>query len=247
MGRWSTIITEKFLAWLNIPPAQNWLDVGCGTGALTKVIFDQYQPLRIFAIDPSKEFIDHAQQSLTDPTVLFKVGSAQSLDIKSNSIDAVVSGLALNFVPQPEEAVSEMVRVTKPGGKIGVFLWDYADRMEMLRYFWDAARELDASAKELDEGVRFPLCQEELLDSLVRDAGLKQVELIPIEISTEFQNFDDYWTPFLGNVGPAPNYNMSLNHEDRQKLENPLRERLPFNHDGSISLIARAWAVKGVV
>jgi hypothetical protein len=138
-----------------------------------------------------------------------------------------------------------MLRVAKPAGKIGIFLWDYAEGMQMLRYFWNAAVELDSRAKTFDEGVRFPLCREGQLESLVRQAGLNEVEATPIEVKTVFKNFDDYWQPFLGNVGPAPSYTMSLNQKDRQSLEDKLRRSLPVEDDGSISMMARAWAVKG--
>jgi len=245
MGRWSILIAEKFLDWLSIPPARSWLGVGCGTGSLTKLILETQHPKEIISIDSSSDFISYAQQLITSPSVRFKVGLAQSLDLDSNSMDAVVSGLVLNFVPQPEDAISEMLRVTKPGGKIGIFLWDYADGMQMLRYFWDAAVELDVSAAAFEEGIRFPLCQAGQLESLVLEIGLKQVEATPIEVTTVFQNFDDYWMPFLGNASPAPGYTMSLKQKDRQKLEDKLRESLPIDDDGSISLIARAWAVKG--
>lgn len=245
MGRWSTLVAHKFLDWLAISPARSWLDVGCGTGSLTKPILEMYQPKEIISIDSSSDFIEHAKHSITSPSVRFKVGLAQSLELDSNSIDAVVSGLVLNFVPQPKVAILEMLRVTKPSGKIGVFLWDYADGMQMLRYFWDAAVELDNNANDLDEGIRFPLCQKGQLESLIREVGLKQVEATAIEVKTVFQNFDDYWQPFLGNVGPASNYTMSLDQKNRQKLEDKLRKSLPIDDNGSISLIARAWAVKG--
>ena len=245
MGRWSNLVAQKFLRWLDIAPARTWLDVGCGTGALTRLILESYQPREIIAIDSSADFISHAQRSITNSSVHFKVGLAQSLDLDSNSIDAVVSGLVLNFVPQPIEAVLEMLRVTRPGGKIGIFLWDYADGMQFLRYFWDAAVKLDQNAREHDEGVRFPICREGQLESLVREAGLKQVEGTAIEINTVFQSFDDYWQPFLGKVGSAPSYVNSMDPENRQKLEDKLRTSLPIGADGSISLTARAWAVKG--
>jgi SAM-dependent methyltransferase len=245
MGRWSVLTAQIFLSWLAVPPARSWLDVGCGTGSITNLILEMIRPKEIVAIDSSSEFISYAQKTITNPTVRFKVGLAQSLELSSNTIDAAVSGLVLNFVPQPEVAISEMLRVTKPGGKIGIFLWDYADGMEMLRIFWDAAAALDNRAKELDEGTRFPLCQEGQLESLALEVGLKQVEARPIEVATVFQNFDDYWLPFLGNVGPAAGYAMSLKQEDRQKLEDKLRDSLPIDDDGTISLKARAWAVKG--
>jgi len=245
MGRWSTLVAQKFLSWLAMPPVRSWLDVGCGTGSLTKLILETCQPKEIISIDSSSDFISHAKHSITNPIVHFRVGLAQSLELDSNSVDAVVSGLVLNFVPQPEVAILEMSRVTRPGGKIGIFLWDYEDGMQMLRYFWNAAVELDNNAKEFDEGIRFPLCQEGQLGTLIQEVGIRQVEATAIEVETIFQNFDDFWQPFLGKVGPAPNYVMSLNQENRQKLENKLRKSLPIDDNGSISLIARAWAVKG--
>ncbi len=247
MGRWSRLIAQPFLAWMAIPPAQNWLDVGCGAGALTQQILAAQQPNAVISIDSSPEFITHAQQMVIDQRVRFQVGLAQSMALDSNAVDAVVSGLVLNFVPQPEEAIAEMIRVTKPKGTIGIYLWDYADGMEMLRYFWDTAVNLNPAAKQFDEGLRFPLCQKGNLERLMQKSGLKQVEATPIEATTLFQNFDDYWTPFLGKVGPAPSYTTSLSQENQQQLETQLRQSLPINQDGSIPLIARAWAVKGIV
>jgi len=245
MGRWSNLVAEKFLDWLAVPPRSSWLDVGCGTGALTKLILQTCQPKKIISIDLSSEFIFHAKQSTTDPVVSFQVGKAEVLELETNSVDAVVSGIMLNFVPKPEAAVAEMIRVAKPGGTIGIFLWDYADGMQMLRYFWDAVVELNSKAKELDEGLRFPICREGQLEALVKQAGLKNVEVLPLVIKTEFKNFDDYWIPFLGNVGPAPSYVMSFGENERQELKNKLLETLPLEKDGTISLMARAWALKG--
>lgn len=247
MGRWSVLIAEKFLDWLSVSPGGSWLDLGCGTGSLTKLILQTSEPKEIFAIDSSSEFISHAQQTITNPIVQFQVGLAQALELESKSVDAVVSAIMLNFVPYPETAIAEMMRVTKTDGTIGIFLWDYAGGMEMLRYFWDAAVELDNSANAFDEGIRFPLCREGRLASLVREVGMQQVEATSIEVKTTFQNFDDYWNPFLGNVGPAPSYTMSLSQADRKKLENRLRTALPIDHSGSIPLTAKAWAVKGTV
>ncbi|MEN8173013.1 MAG: class I SAM-dependent methyltransferase [Chloroflexota bacterium] len=247
MGRWSRLIADKFLNWLAVPPASYWLDVGCGTGALTQQILHDSQARKIVGVDSSIDFVKFAKQSILDPTVDFREGLAQSLDMSSDTFDSAVSGLVLNFVEQPEDVLSEMIRVTKPGGKIGIFLWDYADGMEMLRYFWDAAAALDRDAAALDEGLRFPLCQAGELEGLIRNSALKEIEAVPIEVTSVFKNFDDYWQPFLGKVGPAPSYAMSLDPENRLKLESRLRKNLPISDDGSISLNTRAWAVKGTV
>lgn len=245
MGRWSTLVAQRFLNWLAVPPGHSWLDVGCGTGSLTRLILESHQPKEIVSIDASPDFISYAQRSILNPSVHFRVGLAQSLDVDSNSIDTVVSGLVLNFVPQPKAAMLEMVRVIKPGGTIGIFVWDYAEGMQMLRYFWDAAVELDPTAIPFDEGARFPLCQEGQLALLFQEVGLKRVEATAIEVKTVFPDFDDYWQPFLGNVGPAPAYAMSLEETTRQELEDKLHTSLPMDRNGAISLTARAWAVQG--
>ena len=115
-----------------------------------------------------------------------------------------------------------------------------------MRHFWNAAAALDPAAAELDEGRRFPLCNPGPLTGLFQDAGLTRVEVQPIDIWTVFQDFDDYWSPFLGSQGPAPGYTMSLSGTDRAALRERIRLSLPFAQDGSIPLMARAWAVRGV-
>ncbi|HEV2892287.1 MAG TPA: SAM-dependent methyltransferase, partial [Actinomycetota bacterium] len=152
----------------------------------------------------------------------------------------------LNFVPDPALAVREMTRVARPGGPVAAYVWDYAGRMELIRHFWDAAAALDPAAAALDEGRRFGVCQPEPLARLFRDAGLAEVDVRPIEVPTRFRDFDDYWGPFLGGQGPAPGYALSLDEPRRAALREELRRRLPFAADGSIPLVARAWAGRGV-
>jgi hypothetical protein len=119
--------------------------------------------------------------------------------------------------------------------------------MQFLRHFWDAAAVVDSAARELDEGSRFPLCRREALTILFRNGGLGDVSCEPIEISTAFTSFDDYWRPFLGGTGPAPSYVASLVADRRAMLARRLEERLPRGPDGTITLTARAWAVRGTV
>ena len=134
------------------------------------------------------------------------------------AFDAVVSGLILNFVPEPDGALSEMARVVRLGGVLAAYVWDYAEGMQMMRHFWDAAVALDPRASEMDEGRRFTLCNPEPLSDLFRTAELKKVEVRAIDVPTVFRDFDDYWSPFLGGQGPAPGYAMSLSQERGGRL-----------------------------
>jgi SAM-dependent methyltransferase len=168
-----------------------------------------------------------------------------SLPFEDESFGAVVSGLVLNFIPDPHAALAEMVRVAQPGATVAAYVWDYAGGMQMMRYFWDAAIALDPAAAEKDQARRFPICRLEPLTELFTGARLTAVEVQPIEITTHFRDFDDYWSPFLAGQGPAPSYVTSLSDDRRTALRERIRSALPAAPDGSISLISRAWAVRG--
>jgi hypothetical protein len=148
-------------------------------------------------------------------------------------------------VPDKLRAAAELARVTRPGGEVALYVWDYAGRMELMRRFWDAAIALDPGALRFDEARKSPICQPEPLRALFEGAGLSRVETRAIEVPTTFRDFDDYWTPFLGGQAPAPAYCRSLTEDARTQLRESLRASLPANPDGSIPLVARAWAVRG--
>ena len=245
VGLWSRMIAREFIPWLAIPTAKRWLDVGCGTGALTQTILDVAEPDAVTGVDPSEGFLAHARATITDPRARFLVGDAQAAPIKSESIDAIVSGLALNFVPDTARAAAEMARVARPGGTVAVYVWDYAGEMQFMRYFWDAAAAVDPQARELDEGPRFPICHPDALERLFSAAGLRDVTTRAIDIDTTFHDFDDYWKPFLGGQGAAPSYLMRLNEQRRAAIRERLRAMMPTTADGSIALVARVWAARG--
>lgn len=245
VGRWSRLVAKEFLTWLLVPARKDWLDVGCGTGALSEAILEGGMPNAVKGIDPSAGFIAYAKARLSARHATFEVGDAQSLPVESASFDAAVAGLVLNFVPNPALAVAEMARAVRSGGVVAAYVWDYAGKMELMRYFWDAAVALDRAAFDLDEGRRFLLCQPTPLAELFKLAGLGEVEVRPIDVATRFRDFDDYWSPFLGGQAPAPGYAMSLSEERRAALRERLRSDLPIAKDGSIHLIARAWVARG--
>lgn len=246
MGRWSRRVAREFIKWLAAPAGGGWLDVGCGTGALSQSVLQLAERARIKGIDRSEGFVDFARGQVQDGRVRFEVGDAEALMDGDGTFDAVVSGLVLNFIPHPERALAEMARVTRAGGVVAVYVWDYADGMQFIRHFFDAAIALDARAVEHDEGPRFQICHPDALKRLFESTGLRNVEVRPIEIPTVFRDFDDYWSPFLAGQGPAPSYAMSLSEEHRVALRERIRSGLPHNPDGSISLTARAWAARGV-
>lgn len=244
MGRWSKLVADSFVDWLSPKVGLRWLDVGCGSGALSESILRKSDPEVVFAIDQSEGFVRTAQERL-GPRATCKVGEAFSLPIDNASVDMTVSGLVLNFISTPEQTLAEMRRVTTSGGTVAAYIWDYAGKMEFLNHFWDVAVELNPSASDLHEKRRFANASAEVLSAVFDRSGIKDVEACPIEIETRFADFDDYWKPFLGGQGPAPTYVLKLKDADRDELRDALQNRLPIKQDGSIRMSARAWAVKG--
>jgi len=245
VGRWSRLVAREFVAWLQVPPGSRWLDVGCGSGALTETALAEAEPESIEGVDTSEAFVAYAASRVTDPRASFAVADAQALDRPDAVYDAVASSLVLNFLPDPARGAAEMRRVARPGGVVAGYVWDYAGEMQLMRRFWDAAAELDPEAADIDEGRRMAGCNPADLEALFAGAGLEEVETRAIDVPTVFADFDDYWSPFEGGQGPAPGYCVSLPPDRRAALRERLRETLPAAPDGSISLVARAWAVRG--
>jgi len=244
MGRWSRLIAISFIKWLSPPPALHWLDLGCGTGSLSEAILANASPASVVAIDPSEKFIAFAERRLTDSRINFWVGDALHLPVGPHTSDIAVSGLVLNFIAEPATALRAVSRTLRPGGTIGAYVWDYAGKMEMLRYFWDSVVALDPRARDMDEGVRFHICQPDELAKVFTDAGLQHIEVTGLEIEMAFTDFSEYWMPFLGGQGPAPGYIAGLDTDRRAALEKRLLAALPISQDGSLRLAARAWAIK---
>lgn len=246
MGRWSRPLALRFLAWLAQRHGQRWLDVGCGTGALSAAIIDHAAPTLVIGVEPSTEMLAAATASLGARAALHQ-GSAGRLPLGDDTVDITVSSLVLQLLPDAPRALHEMSRVTRSGGIVAAAVWDYALRARFIRLFWDAAASADPRAAALDEAVQHPLCDTEKLAALFEGAGLQAVRTGAIEIETRFANFDDCWQALLHGEGAAPQYVAGLDEASRQRLRKALRSRMPVGPGGATSLAARAWVVRGTV
>jgi SAM-dependent methyltransferase len=245
VGRWSRRVAERFLPWLDVGRGAAWVDIGCGTGVLSRTILELEDPDSVVGVDPSSAFLSAARTSIRDPRVMFVEGAAEAMPLAAASADAVVGGLMLNFVPDVGRALAEMRRVVRPESVVAAYVWDYAGEMQLIRRFWDAAAALDPAAAELDQGARYPICRPEALEAAFADAGFEEVAVSAIDIPTIFEDFDDYWAPHLRGVSTAPRYVVSLDADARERLRTRLESTLRTEPDGSIALTARAWAVRG--
>ncbi len=247
VGRWSRLVARSFIPALGVEAGAGWLDVGCGTGALSATILDVADPASVVGVDPSADFVAAARIAVPDERATFEVGDAASLPVEPGRADALVAGLVLNFIPELPAGLGSMRRATRPAGRVAAYVWDYADRMELIRRFFDAAIAIDPRASDEDEGARFPLCSPDGLRAAFEAAGFDSVVTWSIDVPTVFVDFDDYWRPFESGVGAAPAYAMRLPVDQRDAIRDRLRATLPTAADGSISLVARAWAVRGEV
>jgi SAM-dependent methyltransferase len=243
MGRWSRQMALEFLRWLTPPRRAAWLEIGCGTGALTATLIAECNPKSILAVEPSKDFIAYARSMVPDKRVTFEIGDAGKLPAQDGTMDIVTSALVFNFIPDKLAALAEMKRVLKPSGFLSFYVWDYpGGGMGFIDEFWKAAAEVDDKALALDEAKRFPFCTADGLAALCRDAGLRSPAVDPLEIETVFPDFDAFWRPFTLGAGPAPGYCMALPEDQRERLKAILIRNL--GAEGQIRLVGRAFAVK---
>ena len=245
MGRWSSMLAEPFLDFAQVGDGMSVLDVGCGTGAVSSAAARRVGNGSVVGVDRSAEYIDYSRLRANDKC-RFEVGDAQTLFFPNASFDAAISMLALNFVPDSQAAAREMARVTRRGGLVAAAVWDYGGQMQMLRKFWDAVVKIDPEAERLDE-KHLPLCSEDDLGRLFKEAGIVEIQSRPIVIETRFASFDDYWEPFGEGQGPAGAYVASLSLDQRRRLKDNVERRLTASSTGEIELKARAWAAKGSI
>ncbi len=243
MGRWSRKIATKFVEWLAPAHDADWLEVGCGTGALTKTVLSSCSPRSILATDQSADFVAHAHDDIDDSRAHFEVADALHLPSDDASVDIVVSALVMNFIPHTQNAFAEMHRVLRPGGLFAFYVWDYpGGGMGFIDAFWKSAAEIDSDAIALDESARFPFCTKAGLAKLCEEAGIPDATIVAIEAETSVADFEAFWHPFTLGAGPAPGYCMNLDEDKRKALKDRLAAKL--GTVGTVTLPARAWAVK---
>jgi SAM-dependent methyltransferase len=240
MGRWSHPLAVAFADAVGAASGPTAIDVGCGTGALTRELVRRLGGRAVAAVDPSEPSV--AACAAAAPEADVRVGNAETLPFGDASFDLAVSQLVVNFMTDPVLGVREMRRVTRPGGTVASCTWDYGDGMTMLRVFWDAAVALDPSAP--DEALAMSYCTPTDLERLWDEAGLAEIRTDALVVERSYVDFEDLWEPFTFGVGPAGTYCASLDGDRREALRRECFRR--FGEPvGPLSLTARAWLVCG--
>jgi SAM-dependent methyltransferase len=244
IGRYGRELARALMDAAAVRPGGRAIDVGCGPGALTTELVAVLGAERVAAVDPSAPFAQACSTRL--PGVRVEVATAEALPFEDGGFDHALAQLVVNFMADPPAGLCEMQRVTRPGGTVGVTVWDYAGEMTLLRRFWDAAVALDQSAADLDEGRSMRYCHPDELGELLSSAGLEAVNVAPAVVAAAYDDFEDLWQPLELGVGPSGAYAAGLSAEGRGTLKEELRRRLGVADD-PFRLTARAWIATGQV
>jgi len=250
MGRWSARLARSFLHFAGVRDGQHVLDVGCGTGSLSRVVLASGATIKVTGLDPVATYVTFARHAMPESRAQFQIGNADALPFLDQSFDAALALLVLQDLSDPGKAVREMARVTKAGGVVATCLWDFQHGMPMFSLLWRAAEavapEAVARQRRQNPGPRHTGLDE--LRNLWESCGLEDIRTTTLELAMQFASFDDYWQPFLGGSTPTSAFAVALDAETGGALVRALRRNLPnLQPDGSFALPARAWAIKGSV
>lgn len=247
MGRWSRRLAGPFLDFAGLTDGGRILDAGCGTGALSAELLVRTEQAQIVGIDISPVYVAHAQATITSPRITFETGDLTALPCADAEFDQVCSQLVLQFVPDTELAVRELVRVTKPRGRVSAAVWDSRGGLTFYRLFLDTAAMLDPAADALrSRTFTRPLTRPGELAQAWEAAGLVDRLAGEITFRTVFASFDDYWAPLEGKDGPIPAYLRSVPSDIRGQIKEAVRRAyLDGEDDGPRSYAATTWVVTG--
>lgn len=249
MGRWSARLAPSFLRFAEVRDGQHVLDVGCGTGNLSRALVSLGPTITVAGLDRATEYLTFAQEAAAHPRARFQLGAAESIPFPDAKFDAALALLVLQDFTNARQAVSEMTRVTQPGGVVAACLWDFQDGLPMLSLLWQAAEAVapDAVLRNRSQNLRPPHATSSDLVSLWRRCGLCDIKTATLELPMEFSSFEEYWQPFLGKSTPTSGFAAALNQQTDCALARDLRQKIPgVEADGSFVLPARAFAIKGI-
>jgi SAM-dependent methyltransferase len=240
MGRYSRSLAVAFADFAGVAAGQSALDVGCGPGALTSVLVDRLGAGAVSACDPSPNFV--ADCAARHPGVDVRAGRAEAIPFDGGGFDRVTAQLVLHFVSDTNRAAAEIRRVLRPGGVAAACVWDFAEGMQMLRAFWDAALAVDPDAPDEARTMRFG--REGEISALLDVAGFGDVTETTLDVTSTYQSFDELWSGFLAGIGPAGTYCVSLPDERRDVVRDTLFDRLG-SPAGAFVLGASARGARG--
>jgi ubiquinone/menaquinone biosynthesis C-methylase UbiE len=244
MGRWSRLVGERFLDWLDAPKGLRWLDVGCGNGAFTEELIARCAPAAVTAIDPSEDQLAFGRTRTGAEIADFRFGDAQELTFDDGSFDVAVMALVISFLPNPEKAIAEMTRVVRPGGWVATYMWDVPGGGVPCDPIYVALETMGMTSVRPPNAVS---SKREAMQKAWETAGLSSIETQVIRIPISYSSFDDFWDSNTVPIGPQGKLIDGMSKNAREQLRTRVREQLPASSGGRVAYEAFANAVKGRV
>jgi len=237
MGRYSIPLATHFAEFAGVRPGWRVLDVGAGPGALTTTLVEMLGAESVAAADPSPPFVEANRER--HPGVDVRLAGAEDLPFGEGSFDAALAQLVVQFMNDPVRGVSEMARVTRPGGVVAACVWDFGTGRSPLSAIWATAVELDPLVE--DEGDRVGVRRGQLA-ALFEQAGLESVEESEVSVTVEHESFEAWWAPMTLGVGPAGSWLARQPDDVREQVRVRCRAMYP---DAPGMRTAVAWAARG--
>ena len=219
--------------------------LGAATAPSPKKSSSTQPPRSIVGIDPSPGQLDYARGRPGAAKATFSPGDAENLPVADHSVDVSTMGLVIAFVPNPERALSEMKRVTRPGGAIHTYMWDLVARKSPMAPLQQALRQMDMAA-----GSRFPprLRPGSGWSSFGSRPALSRSKPPAYRwMSASRASLTSFNSATLPSGPQADRLRGLTPDQQRAELEARLRQTLPEAGDGSVSYEAVANAVRGRV
>jgi SAM-dependent methyltransferase len=247
MGRWSERLAKPFLQFAKIPPAARVLDAGCGTGTISLALAQQ--GATVVGMDASEAYSKGARRHRSHPNITYEQGDACHMRYPTASFHACVSTLAIDVIPDVDLVASEMRRVTRPGGVVACGTFDFWGGNCAFDLVLDTGAVLDDSLRTLRDQIKSrPIVWAHGRADLWRKVGMTEVAELPIVLSFDYADFQDYWTSRSQGPSRIAQRVTALDSELRSEIERHVRAGyLAGLPDGPRSFATIVRAVRGIV
>ena len=242
MGRYSEMISPMLADQAGVTAGMTALDVGCGSGPLTRELVRRLGAASVSACDPSPVFVADCQARFPGVTVM--TSYAEALPFDAGRFDATLSQLVIHFMSDPDQATAEMKRVTKSGGCVASSTWDMTGGMELLKFCGEAAAMVDAIGGRYNHPQRFGEPGE--IAAVFERAGLESVDEQLHTISVPYTDFEEFWGTIEHAAGPVGAFVEGCTPDELARMRAALFE-LVGSPNSSFALSAAARSVSGRV
>ena len=247
MARWSRRMAGPFLDFVGAKAGDRVLDVGCGTGVISAAL--AARGCAVVGLDASESYLEGARRDGSHPKIVYELGDARRMPYADASFDACVSALTIDVIPEVDQVVREMQRVTRRGGTVASGVVDFWGGFSPADLVCDTASVLDEGMRSLrDQRKARRIVWANGQTEIWRETGLVGVVEVPIVTSFDYASFEDYWSSFSGPPSPIGQRIAALPPQLRGEVERHVRSGyLAGLPDGARSFATIVRAVRGTV